>query len=81
MKGQGSNGACDLTRNVYNDLIETHWQEFADGVADLAGNPEIGAVGAYLNTLYFCDGIHLTNSETAIVAGIINQSIDALMSI
>jgi lysophospholipase L1-like esterase len=80
MKGQGSNGACDLTRNVYNDLIKTQWQELANGVADLAGNPEIGAVGAYLNTTYFCDGIHLTNSGTAIIAEIINQAIDALMS-
>lgn len=80
MKGQGSNGACDLTRNVYNDLIKTQWPAFADGVADLGGNPEIGAVGAYLNTTYFCDGIHLTNSGTAIIAEIINQAIDALMS-
>jgi len=80
MKGQGSNGACDLTRNIYNDLIKTRWQEFTDGIADLASNPEIGTIGAYLNTTYFCDGIHLTNSGTVIVADIVNQAIDTLMS-
>lgn len=80
MKGKGSNGECDLTRGIYNHLINTRWQEFADGVADLSGNPEIGAVGAYHDTTHFCDGIHLTNSGTTIVAGIVNQAIDALMS-
>jgi lysophospholipase L1-like esterase len=80
MKGQGSNGECDLTREIYNDLIKNHWQEFADGTADLAANPEIGAVGAYLDTTYFCDGIHLTNSGTEIVAGLVNQTIDKLMN-
>ena len=80
MMGLGSNGVCDLTRTAYNDLITAQWREFADGVADLAGNPEIGVIGAYLNTNYFCDGIHLTNSGTAIVAEIVNQAIDTLMS-
>jgi len=80
MKGKGSSGECDLTRGFYNDLINNNWQEFADGLADLAGNPKIGAVRAYTDTTYFCDGIHLTNSGTTIVAGIVNQAIDALMS-
>lgn len=79
MKGIGSNGICDLTRNIFNALIKTHWRDFSDGVADLASYSEIGQREAYLNTTYFCDQIHLTNSGTTIVAGIINRAIDKLM--
>ncbi len=80
MKGNGSSGACDLVRIQYNEFINNAWNEFADGIADLAGNQKIGAIGAFQDVEYFCDGIHLTNAGTQIVATIINDAIDLLVS-
>lgn len=75
IKGHGFWGDFDQVRERMNDMIRMRWPGFCDGLADLARNPKIGAKGAYLDTLYFCDGKHLTNIGTQAVAAIINKSI------
>jgi lysophospholipase L1-like esterase len=79
MKGTGTFGRCDQTRMRLNDRIRQEWKGFSDGLADLGGKPVIGAESAYLDTRYFCDGIHLTNLGTDAVAEVINQSINDLI--
>lgn len=79
MKGRSIYGESDRVRNRFNDLVKSGWVDFADGIADLAAVASIGSIGAYLDSTYFCDGIHLTNAGTAEVAKIINQAINTLI--
>ncbi len=79
MKGSTIFGQCDKIRNVYNNDIRSGWNEFADGIADLGANACIGSSGAYKDTLYFCDGIHLTDAGSTLVAAVIDQAINSLI--
>lgn len=81
MKGSGSFGECDLVRQEYNQLILSNYQDFADVVAKLHEIPEIGSYGAHLNGAFFCDGIHLTNSGTALIGQKINKEINLLIDL
>jgi len=78
MKGIGSSGVCDSVRTILNDSIRVHWVEFADGIADLAGHNSIGYLGAYKDTSFFCDGIHLTHAGTVCVSEVISNAVNAL---
>lgn len=79
MKGIGSGGVCDSLRTLLNDSIRANWVEFADGIADLAGHKSIGYIGAYKDTSFFCDGIHLTNAGTVCVSEMISNAVNALI--
>jgi hypothetical protein len=70
----------DANKNAYNTLIRQLWPTFADGLADVAANPNLGADGAYSDTTYFnTDQIHPTNlSATSIIAPIISSAINRL---
>ena len=41
-----------------NTLIRAQWATFADGLADVAANPLLGATSAAQNATYFPDGTH-----------------------
>lgn len=77
--GSNGNGTFDSQKNTYNALIRANWANFADGIADLAGDARLGADGAYSNLTYFqADGIHINDTGAAIVAGIVSTAIDRL---
>jgi len=71
----------DANKNTYNGYIRTNWPTFADGLADIAAEANLGADGAYANTTYFnADGIHLTDTGTQLVAPIVQAAIVAVNS-
>lgn len=77
--GTGLGGATlDSFKNSYNAIIRARWPEFADGLADVASNPNLGADGAYANLTYFTDGVHPTTAGYTIIAGIISNTINRL---
>jgi lysophospholipase L1-like esterase len=61
-----------------NDDIDDHWAEFADGVIDIAADPNIGYAGAEDDTTYFPDGIHLNEAGCRIVAELARDAIAGL---
>lgn len=65
----------DGQKNIINTWLRNHWNEFADGLVDLAANPNLGADGASANGTYYTDGIHLTTTGNAIVTSISQQAI------
>lgn len=69
----------DTNKNSYNALIRANWHAFADGLADLAANANLGADGANTNSTYFgTDHIHLTATGYAIVTAIVQQAVNRL---
>lgn len=61
-------------------MIRDHWLEFAEAIADLGADPNIGALNAYTNTTYFNpDGIHQKDAGYVIVGGIVQAAINNLI--
>jgi len=71
----GVDGVFEKQRLIYNQLIYLTWRDFANRIADLGRNTKLGPSGSNENSQYFCDGVHLTNTGTNIVASIIEASI------
>lgn len=73
-----SGESIDADKDAYNALIRANWSTFADGLADVAANPNLGADGAYANLTYFqADQVHptqfsITNIEAPIIGGAVN---------
>ena len=69
----------DTYKNTLNTWIRANWREFADGLADLAADPVLGADGAYANSTYFLgDGIHVPwlsviNHEVPVIQHAVNR--------
>ena len=74
MKGAYNKLIFDYERLALNDSIRNHWRSMASGVADLGQIQELGVYDAWKNPEYFCDGIHLTNHGSHLVAGVIQQA-------
>lgn len=74
-----SRSGCDAVKNTLNGLIRAQWKQFADDLADVASNANIGADGAFANGTYFTDGIHLTAAGASIVAGFFNTSLNTTL--
>lgn len=71
-----SRGGEDGQKNILNDYLRRHWQEFADGLVDVAAHPNLGADGASANITFFLgDQIHLQNAGNALVTSIAQQAI------
>jgi hypothetical protein len=61
----------EATRLAYNTMLRTGWSQFADGLADLAGDPRIGDFGDELDgQFYLTDQLHLTNAGNAVMAAV-----------
>lgn len=77
--GAGLGGlTLDSYKNQYNALIRAHWSEYADALADVAADSNLGADGAYANTTYFADGTHLTTAGFSLAAPVISTAINNL---
>jgi hypothetical protein len=69
----------DSGKNAFNALLRTQWSEFADGFADVAADPNLGADGAYANLTYFTDGVHPTTfAQQHDIAPITQRAINRL---
>ena len=69
-------------RIALNVLIKKDYWEYADGLIDLAANPNLGPLNACENPTYFYapDGVHLTNAGYDIVTGIMQTSINSFLA-
>jgi len=68
----------DAARAVYNDMLRAQWPSFADGFADVAADPRIGADGANLDPVYFADSVHPTSAGYAIMAAAVAPALEGL---
>ena len=68
----------DEWKNQFNALVKAGWSGFADGLADLASDAVLGADGAYTNSTYFTDQLHLTDTGYRRVAAMMQTAIDGL---
>jgi len=68
----------DAARAVYNDILRAQWPTFADGLANVAADPRIGADGANLDPVYFADAIHPTSAGYAVMAAAVAPALEGL---
>lgn len=62
----------ETDRRRYNDLCRAQWDEFADGLADIGGDPRIGDDLDYLDLKYYNpDGVHPNAEGCAVIADVI----------
>jgi hypothetical protein len=50
----------EATRLAVNDSVRTYYHLFADALADIASDPNMGQTGQGSNTVYYGDGLHPT---------------------
>lgn len=69
----------EATRLAYNAMVRATWREFADGLADLAGDSRIGDLGDESDRqFYLSDQLHLTNAGNAVMAAVTAPVLDGL---
>lgn len=82
-RADGTTAVNDQFYEMYqhiNRLLRANWPSFADGLADVAGDPRLGLPGCETNTTYFnADKIHLTDEGYRVVAGIVKRAVDPLI--
>lgn len=70
----------DVQRNELNALIRQNWPSFADGLADIAADPNLGVDGGYANSTYYqSDQVHLTDSGYSLVGSLVQPAIEKLV--
>jgi hypothetical protein len=67
------------TRFAYNTMLRDGWDEFADGLVDLAGDPRIGDDGdEFDRQFYLVDQLHLNNAGNTVMASVAAPVLNAL---
>lgn len=75
-----SNGYAELARIACNDIVRKAWPRFADEIADIGSDANLGASGAYSNGTYFnADTIHFTDAGDAVAGPIEQAAIERLV--
>lgn len=74
----GTPADFNTSRATVNTNIKNNYASFADVVADVAANTDIGEDGDSDNTTYYSDKVHLTTAGYNIVAGIVATAIQTL---
>lgn len=69
----------ETKRFQVNTNIVATWTQFADALADVAANTNIGCATCYTNTTYYLyDLVHLNNTGADVAAGIFGPAIDSI---
>lgn len=70
----------DADKDLFDPLVRAQWRAFANGLADVAADPRLGADGAFSNTTWFqVDQIHPTPAaQQNITAPIIARAVNRL---
>lgn len=78
--GQGGAGQLlfEEKRTWVNTQIRLNWATFADALADLALDPDMGPNGASQNTAYYSDGVHPINLGMTRIATLVKGAISAI---
>lgn len=75
----GTPGDFETKRQGMNAMLRADYSSFADGLADVASNSNIGDAGDELNTTYYnADKVHMTETGYGVVAGIVAPVISGL---
>jgi hypothetical protein len=70
----------ETSRQTVNTSIRANWPTFADALADVAANPNIGPAGSETNVTYYAgDNIHLNATGYGIVAGIAKAAVLSIL--
>lgn len=76
-----SRTGLDIQKDTLNALTQAKWSIFADALADVAANANLGADGACNNPIYFVsDHVHLTDAGYELVASIVGPVITTLVA-
>lgn len=76
-----SSTTTETSRIAFNTSVRSNWQNFANALADVGGDANIGAPGANTNTTYYnADLIHLTPLGYTIVAGYVQTALSTLFN-
>lgn len=73
----------DTLKNTLNAALRQTWSEYADGLIDVAANPNLGADGAYASSTYFQQtaGVHPTQqAATNIIVPLMQRAVNRLWS-
>lgn len=67
----------DVIQPELNDLIRNNWKEYANLMVDLGARQELSE---YRNTIYFVDGVHLTEEGNRVVAQTVIKRINLFIT-
>lgn len=73
-------GDFETRRQAINTNIRNNYLTFADALADVGGDANIGAPGADLNVTYYLDGTHMTDAGYAVAFQYWVTAIQALIA-
>ncbi len=65
------NGYTWADMQELNNMIRTYWFDFADGLLDFAGIPELGGEFSWQDAAMFVDGVHLTDAGSALAKAVV----------
>lgn len=68
----------EAQRGAFNMAVRATWSRWADGLADVAADPRIGAAGRTADPVYYMDAAHPTAVGAQIVAGIVAGALDRM---
>lgn len=76
----GADPTIEVHRTAYNSDIRSNWTGFADALADVGADSNIGAASANTNLTYYnSDQIHLNDTGYGVVASIVKAQLDTLL--
>lgn len=68
----------EQSRLDVNRLIRTSWRNFADGLADVGSDPNLGQTGQDLNFVYYPDKTHLSSYACDLVALYVSDAVQEI---
>lgn len=74
----GTAAGYDAERLAFNSSVRTNWATFADALVDIGNTTNYANAGDELNTTYFGDKVHLTNTGRTAVASMIVTALAGL---
>lgn len=69
----------EIERQNFNSLVRANWATFADGLSDLASQPQMGDDANIGNTTYYLDNIHPSDYGNSLLAPIAAAAVSALL--
>lgn len=69
----------EMERREYNELLRTHWPEFADALVDVAADERIGDRSPASREDYFLDVLHLNEDGYKVIADCVVRTLRTLL--
>ena len=75
----GTPANFESQRQILNTLLRKHWRDFADALADIATDKNLGYPGAQKNLRFYGDLVHLNEAGYRIIAKYVAESIFSIV--